>query len=196
MTNKLDATAALQAFDTANQADPRRDIDEHGDAHPQEWLYGRRMSEMLARFCPEASLALQLAARAQHLERWVIPRDHYPRDRAGYLLWRNELKQYHARRAAELMTELGYDVTLIERVGSLLQKEQLKRDPECQTLEDVICLVFLQYYFTAFAAAHEEEKILDIVRKTWRKMSPAGQQAALTLTLDAAALTLIGKALA
>ena len=196
MLQSLDAGPALAAFDLANQADPRQEPDEQGQLQPQEWLYGQRMSQRLAQFCPQASLALQLAARAQHLERWVIPREQYARDRAGYLQWRSDLKAYHARRAAELLRDLGYDEPLIERVGSLLRKEQLKHDAECQTLEDVACLVFLQYHFAAFAAGHAEEKVLDIVRKTWRKMSPAGQQAALQLPLDAGTLVLVGKALA
>lgn len=189
-------TRTLHAFDAANRADPRQEVDEHGAAHPGEWLYGQRMSTELARFSPQASEALQLAARAQHLERWSIARDSFPLDRTGYLAWRNELKQLHARRAMALMAAEGYDDAMQQRVASLIRKERLKQDSESQMLEDVACLVFLRYGFTRFSQAHDKEKILDIVRKTWRKMSDAGHRAALALPLAADDLALIGEALA
>ncbi|MEM6769717.1 MAG: DUF4202 domain-containing protein [Bacteroidota bacterium] len=186
--------AALAAFDHCNAQDPRQQIVE-GQLHPYALIYGQRMTEQLALFAPTASQALRLAARAQHLERWVIPRQDYPMDRPGYLRWRNALKAYHARRAGEILAEVGAEEELIGRVAFLLQKKQLKRDAETQTLEDVICLVFLEHYAEAFAAQHTEEKVTAILQKTWRKMSVPGQEAALRLKLPAGVSDLVGRAL-
>jgi hypothetical protein len=153
------------------------------------------MSRMLERFRPEASEALKIAARAQHIERWTSPRANYPEGRVGYLRWRTELKNYHAQRAGELMGQCGYGSEIIARVQSLVRKERLKYDDEAQALEDVICLVFLEDYFVDFAAKHAEEKVIDILRKTWAKMSKEGQAAALKLVLPPAALELLTRAL-
>ena len=162
---------------------------------PKELIYGQRMSAALETFAPDASEALQIAARAQHIMRWKSPRDGYPMDRKGYLQWRHELYGLHAEWTAEIMRAEGYEDDVIERVGTLLRKKGLKTDPETQTLEDVICLVFLEHYFAEFAAKHEDEKVIDIVKKTWAKMSAAGQQAALALSLDASAAFLVKRAL-
>ncbi len=187
--------AALAAFDQANAADPQ--CEETGEGQqPKALLYGRRMSACLARLYPEASPELCLAARAQHLERWRIPRDSYPAGRVGYLTWRRDLKQYHAERAAAILGDLGFEAPQIARIGALLRKERLKQDPESQALEDVACLVFLEHEFAAFAAGHSEEKIVDILRKTWRKMSERGREAALGLPLEGRALRLVQRALA
>lgn len=196
MDEQLRFTNTLAAFDAANSLGPKVDKDELGLDVPYELLYARRMTAMLMQFCPTASEALQLAARSQHIERWTLPRDSYPMDRKGYLQWRSDLKLHHAKRATELMTAEGYDAAACERVASLLKKEKMKSDVESQTLEDVICLVFLQYYFTDFAKAHDEDKLIDIVQKTWRKMSDKGHQAALGLSFSDAEKALLGKALA
>lgn len=185
----------LAAFDAANTQDPRADQDEQGSPVPYELLYARRMSTALAGFCPDASEVLQLAARCQHIERWRIPRDSYPMDRSGYLNWRSDLKLMHAERAAGIMRAEGYGEEAIARVGSLLRKERLKRDPESQALEDVICLVFLRHYLAEFTQAHEEEKVIDILAKTWRKMSESGHAAALALPFDEQQAQLIQRAL-
>lgn len=187
---------ALEAIDAANAQDPRQTTDKQGQAYPSELLYARRMSDELAGFCPQASEALQLAARAQHIERWRIPRQDYPMDRGGYLTWRTALKALHAQRAGEILAEAGYAPEMIDRVGSLLRKEQMKRDPESQALEDVVCLVFLRYYLDEFAQGKSEEKLIDILQKTWRKMSDAGHSAALTLPFTAEQQALLQKALA
>jgi hypothetical protein len=158
-------------------------------------LYAERMTDCLENFAPDASEALRLAARCQHIKRWEIPRDTYPMDRPGYHAWRNELKKYHAEQAESILMEVGYDDTTIERVKFLLQKKQLHRDAETQTLEDIICLVFLQYYFEAFSKKYEEEKLIDIIRKTWRKMSDKGHDAALKIDFSPQSLALIKKAL-
>src|SRR4030095_10120547 len=101
------------------------------------------MSETLARLAPDASAHLQIAARGQHIERWTSPRKSYPEGRAGYLTWRRDLKEFHARRVAAIMAAAGYDESDIARAGALVRKEKLKLDPEAQMLEDVVCVVFL-----------------------------------------------------
>lgn len=184
----------LAAFDTANLEDPNfEQVD--GKPQPKEWVYGRRMSERLAEFHPAASEPLQLAARAQHIQRWKIPRSDYPMGRPGYKKWRSDLGHFHGEVAGDIMAAHGYDQETIDRVKALLTKRNLKRDQDVQTLEDVICLVFLQYYLEDFATKHDEAKLIDIIRKTWRKMSPQGHEAALKLPLSTEIQTLVGKAL-
>jgi hypothetical protein len=182
---------AIRAFDAANADDPRK---LGGEA--AEVLYARRMTEWLSRLYPEASEALQLAARSQHIRRWEIPRATYPMDRAGYHRWRTTLYSFHGDVAAKILKEAGYPEEMIARVRSLLKKEKLKANPEAQALEDVICLVFLENYFAEFAEQHDEEKIIGILRRTWKKMSTVGQKAALGLELPERARELVGKALA
>lgn len=195
--NEARLEAALSAFDQANAADPNR-IEAEGVEWPKELLYSLQMSNWMERFAPDASEALRLAARCQHIMRWEIPRDAYPRDRVGYLKWRTELKHFHARVAGEILKSVGYDAETIARVQSLLKKERLKHDPETQTLEDVICLVFLENWFADFSKQHDPDKIVDIVAKTWKKMSPAGHEAALAMAGDLPpdALALVKRALA
>jgi hypothetical protein len=186
--------AVIAAIDSVNFRDPNR-IDVGGLSEPVELAYSRRMSKMLDQFRPEASEALKIAARAQHIERWTSSRADYPDGRVGYLRWRTDLNNYHAQRAGELMGQCGYGSDIIARVQSLIRKERLKYDAEAQALEDVICLVFLEYYFADFANKHAEEKVIDILRKTWAKMSEEGQAAALTLALAPAAQELLTRAL-
>ena len=171
----------LAAFDAANRQDPRLDHDEEGNPVPKELLYAQRMSAVLAEFAPSASETLRLAARCQHIRRWTVPRDSYPMDRKGYLRWRTCLKKFHGEQAAAIMQTEGYDSDTINQVVDLLNKKNLKRDPEMQTLEDVICLVFLQFYFADFLEQHSEEKVLSVVAKTWKKMSEAGHAVALSV---------------
>jgi len=185
---------AIARFDAVNAEDPRRDRVE-GELHPRELLYARRMSEALERFEPEASEALRLAARAQHIQRWILPRAEYPEGRAGYKRWRTRLMGHHAEVAGGILREVGYGEELVDRVASLLRKQGLKRDPEVQTLEDVVCLVFLEHYFDAFALEHEDGKLVEILGKTWMKMSERGRAAALELELGDRAKRLLGLAL-
>ena len=186
--------AAFAAFDRANAADPHRETVE-GHSVPKELAYAQRMSTWLDRLYPEASEALRLAARCQHIERWIYPRASYPEGRIGYLTWRRDLKRYHARRAGEIMADLGYPDTEIARVESLLRKEGLKRDADAQALEDVVCVVFLAHYFAEFAEGHARDKVIDILRKTWAKMSPHGRRAAMRLPLRDDARELVEMAL-
>src|SRR5438132_12929561 len=176
---------AIDRFDALNAADP----------HGKELLYARRMTQWLEKLEPAASETLRLAARSQHLMRWHIPRDTFPKDRPGYLKWRTTLYDFHADKAAEVLRDVGYDDAAVARVRSLIRKENLKTDPEAQLLEDVICLVFLENYFADFANDHDEPKLVRILRKTWKKMSPRGHAAALALELGTRERELITKAL-
>jgi hypothetical protein len=182
---------AIERFDAANAADPNREADATGVAQPRELLYAQRMSEMLERFAPEAPEVVRLAARCQHIRRWEIPRDSYPRTPEGYKAWRTRLMDFHADTAAAILREGGYGEETIARVRSLLRKERLRRDPEAQLLEDVVGLVFLEHYLAGFVAGHpeyDEAKFADILRKTWLKMSPRGREAALAIARIPAAL--------
>jgi hypothetical protein len=175
--------AAIAAFDAANSADPNRERD-GGAEHPKEMVYARRMSMMLERFAPDASEAVRLAVRCQHLRRWEIPRDSFPRTTEGYRAWRKRLMDFHAEAAGRILRDAGYDDETVGHVQSLLRKERLKRDPESQLVEDVVGLVFLEHYLERFVAEHQEydeAKLADILRKTWAKMSTQGREAALTL---------------
>ena len=186
----------LEKIDEANALDPNQEACPSSEQLvAKELLYGQRMSEQLSLFAPEASEHLQIAARAQHIERWKSPRSDYPEGRAGYKKWRAELSLFHANRVVELMMEVGYAEDACERVKFLVQKRQLRQDAETQTLEDVICLVFLQYYLADFTAKHQEEKLIDVIQKTWKKMSDTGHQAALKLPLPQDLLSLVTKAL-
>lgn len=186
---------ALARFDAYNAQDPHQETFE-GKTYPKELLYALRMSAWLERMAPEASEELQLAARAQHIGRWQHPRSEYPEGLQGYNKWRNNLRKMHAQLAGKILLEVGYDPEFISRVQFLILKRQLKLDPEVQLLEDVICLVFLENYFLDFSKQHTEEKLVDIVRKTWGKMSPAGHRMALTLQIPEPALQIVQKALA
>ena len=185
---------AIARFDAANAADPNTEMVD-GVAYPKELLYAQRMTAWLDKLAPDASEVLRLAARAQHIRRWAIPRRDYPMTRTGYLKWRTSLYHFHADTAGDILRQVGYDDATIAAVQSLLRKERLKRNPDMQRLEDVICLVFLESYFANFAPQYDEQKVLDIVRKTWKKMSPRGRAAARDLTLPAAVRTLLEKAL-
>ncbi|WP_378176426.1 DUF4202 domain-containing protein [Aquimarina sp. SS2-1] len=192
-TTKL--TTAFALFDAANAKDPNIEI-VNGQPIAKELIYGQRMSQTLSNFTSNASEALQLAARAQHICRWEIPREDYPMDRVGYLKWRAELKKFHADKTAEILNEVGYDRETIDRVSFLIQKKKLKKDEDTQTLEDVICLVFLEFYYPEFYEKHTSEKVIDILQKTWKKMSDEGRKAALTLSYPEKGLDLIQKAIA
>lgn len=185
---------AIAAFDEYNSKDPNKE--KAGEKHyPKELLYAQRMSKSLVGYKPDASEALRLAIRCQHIGRWEIPRDSFPKDRVGYLQWRNKLKVHHADIAEKILGELGYDNETIERVKFLVQKKQLRHDEESQTLEDVVCLVFLSYYLDDFAVEHEEGKVVSILQKTWMKMSEKGKEAALKLPLSDNSRNFIAKAL-
>lgn len=184
----------IAAIDAANAQDPSSVLID-GNSRPGEVVYSERMTRALAALQPEASEPLQVAVRAQHIQRWTVPRATYPMDRTGYLRWRTDLKRKHAELTAHLMTSVGYPAEVIARTGTLIRKERLKQDAESQTLEDVACLVFLEHYIDDFAAKHDDDKLVSILRKTWAKMSVEGRAAALRLKLSPRVLDLVGRAL-
>ena len=192
MTERLQD--AIARIDAANAEDPNREFVD-GAARPKEVVYAERMTGWLEKLAPEASEALRIAARAQHIERWTMPRAEFPDGREGYLRWRTTLAKFHAERTAGIIAEAGYDEAVIDRVKGLLRKHRLKTDPEVQTLEDVACLVFLESYFADFSKKHDEAKVIGILQKTWAKMSPRGHDAALALDMPAEARALVEKAL-
>ncbi|WP_422081706.1 DUF4202 domain-containing protein [Ulvibacterium sp.] len=194
MSDPKKLSKAFLLFDQANSEDPNQE-EYLGKTYPKELLYAMRMTERLGSYAPNAHEALQLTARCQHIRRWEIPRDSYPMDRIGYLKWRQELKKFHVQKASEILKEVGYEADIIEKVSFLLEKKQLKKNEDTQTLEDVICLVFLEFYLEPFSEKHPDEKSLEILQKTWRKMSGKGQQAALDLPLSKKAYELVAKAI-
>lgn len=185
---------ALKKFDAANAEDPNVETVD-GVKQPHELIDARRLHAWVLKLCPGASEALQLAARCQHIQRWKIPRDSYPRTRAGYLRWRTELKGFHAETAGRLLREAGCDAETIDRVQSLNLKKNFPSDPEAQILEDALCLTFLEFEFAAFAKRTDEEKVIQILRKTWKKMSDRARREALKLNFDEPDRRLIEKAL-
>jgi hypothetical protein len=189
---------ALALIDAANSEDPNQ-VTADGKAWPKELLYSHRMSDMLQRFTPDADDAMKLAIRAQHVQRWKSPRDAYPMDRIGYLQWRKDLYKIQAQTAAELLAQAGYGDEVIERVKQAVAKQRIKENPETQLLEDVTDLVFIEHYLLEFVGKHpdyDEEKWLDIIRKTWKKMSAPAQQFALSgsVKLPESLVSLIQKA--
>lgn len=173
---------ARRLIDTAHAADPKRTT----DGRPAELVYAERIEAWVARLVTDASPLLRLAARCQHLERWQVPRTSFPEGKAGYLSWRKSLYVKQAARAQELLLAAGVAESGAAEVATWVSKTGLKTNPGTQALEDAACLVFLENEIADFAAHHAEypaEKLVDILRKTWRKMSPAAQQAALGLDL-------------
>jgi Domain of unknown function (DUF4202) len=184
--NQTRFQAAISRIDAANAADPRG----------QELPYAQRLSAWVERLCPTAAEPLRLAARAQHLRRWESPRDSYPTGRIGYLRWREDLKQFHAEKAGEILAAVGYDAPTVDRVQQLIRKRNFPRDAEGRVLEDALCLVFLETQFTETVEKTGEEKMVVILQKTWRKMTPQAQQIALTLPMSAECRALVERALA
>lgn len=165
-----DLTAALSEIDAANTLDP-----DTSEGSPAALLYGQRMTEELTRLFPDAPETLQIAARGQHIERWTLKRADYPEGRTGYLHWRRDLARHHAERVGEIMRTAGYSDADAEAAGKMIRKEGIKRDDDVQKLEDVICFVFLKWYFAPFSESQEPDKLLRIVEKTARKMSKDGR---------------------
>lgn len=177
--------AVIAAIDAVNAEDPRS-IEIDGEAHPFESVYAIRMIQTLEDLYPDASELLRIAARAQHIRRWQIPRDTYPKNREGYQKWRVELRKLHSELVGGIMNENGYSQDEIEQVGTFLRKEKLKKSSDSQALENVVDVVFLGYYWDDFVAKfpqYEDDKLIDIVGKTLRKMSTKGHEAALALDL-------------
>lgn len=169
--NRYDAVIA--AVDAANAEDPRVG-DVGGDRIPAELLYAQRMSARLALLYPNASETLKIAARAQHLRRWTMPRSEYPDGKAGYHAWRIACRRMHAETVGRFMADQGYDQSVIDQVGKLIRKEELKSDPDSQRLQNVVGVVFIEHYLDAFAGSHADDKLVGILKKTARKMDAEG----------------------
>ena len=186
---------AIAAIDAANAADPATIMVE-GEPRPKELTHAALLCEWVARLVPAPGEALLLAARAHHIRRWTVPRSSYPPGRAAYLRWRRELRRFHADEAARILRAEGYDDPLIERVQQIVRKEELFSDPEVQTLEDGLNLVFLQTQFDEFRERlGDDERLTTIVRRTWRKMSERGREAALGLELSERGRAIVARAL-
>jgi len=178
----------------ANAADPNVEIVD-GYAQPRELVYSQWLTDWVLRLAPAASEALQLAARCQHLRRWEIPRQSYPMDKAGYLRWRADLKKFHAEKSGKILSELGYDDATILRVQELNLKKNHPKDLEVCVLEDALCLVFLEHQFAALAAKADDEKMINALKKSWQKMTPAAREQALKLKFGPREQSLIDRAL-
>lgn len=186
---------AIAAFDALNAADPVTELD-GAVARPRLLLQAERLARWVQRLNPEASEALRLAAHCQHLERWKIPRGEYPEGRVGYLQWRTQLGRFHAQRAAEVLREIGYADDTVKAVEHILTKQNLRSNHDSQAMEDALCLVFLEFEFDAFLDKYPDEaKAVDILQKTWKKMSERGHEEALGLPLSERGKTLVVRAL-
>jgi Domain of unknown function (DUF4202) len=185
---------AIEKFDAENSRDPNIET-VGGEPQPRELLYARRLTEWVLRLAPDAPESLRLAARCQHLCRWMIPRDAYPMTRPGYLRWRNDLKLFHAEKAAAILREAGYGDEMITKVRDLNLKKNFPADAESRVLEDALCLVFLEHQLAPLALKTSEEKLLNAVRKSWEKMTDAARQYALALPLGPAEKRIVERAL-
>jgi hypothetical protein len=187
--------AALRRFDEENSRDPNHEVVD-GVARPREFIYARWLTDWVLKLCPQASEALRLAARCQHLCRWMVPRTSYPMTRAGYLQWREGLKKFHAQKAGEILREVGYEQEVIARVQNLNLKKNFPKDPESRVLEDALCLVFLERQFADLAAKTAEDKMINALQKAWNKMTPEARELAKKLPYAPQEATLLEKALA
>src|SRR4030095_12403531 len=171
--------AALLAFDQANSQDPKKETWEDREL-PYELLYSQWMTECVKKLHTNPSEALLVAARGQHLRRWEIPRADFDPGRIGYLKWRKFLYQFHAEKAGETLKQVGYPEETIRKVQDINLKKSIK-DPDTQTIEDALCLIFLQYQFRDFLKKTPRQKMPDIIKKSWVKMSPKAREISLTL---------------
>ena len=178
--NRTRFESAIARFDAENSRDPKQVICD-GETQPHELVYSRWLTGWVLRVNPKASEALRLAARCQHICRWEIPRDSHPATRAGYLKWRQTLKEFHAEKAAAILREAGYGQDMIQQVCDLNLKKNFPADPECRALEDALCLLFLERQFSGLAAKATEEKMIVALQKCWAKMTPAAHALALKL---------------
>lgn len=190
--NKL--VKAFDLFDTYNKQDPNIMVWEH-TSYPAAYFFALQLYNWVTALNRDASEALLLASRSQHIGRWISARTSYPEGKAGYLQWRMDLAKFHASKAAELLVEAGYDGEIIEHVQRIILKKNLRTDPEVQTMENALCLVFLQYQYEEFIHKHDEKKVIRVLQKSWSKMSQAGRDAALTLPYSDEGKALLEKAL-
>jgi hypothetical protein len=187
--------SAIQRFDELNAADPNLEVVD-GKEWPREWLQARRLSDWVMQLESQPSEALRLASRCQHLCRWMIPRDTYALTRAGYHEWRNELKRFHAARSSEVLRAVAYDDQMIQLVQDLNLKKHFPMSTESRILEDALCLVFLQFQLAELAGRTDEEKMVNALRKAWKKMTPAAHEHAFQVPYGARERALVERALA
>ena len=185
---------ALRCFDEENARDPNRERS-GGIDRPRELAYAEWLTEWVSRLCPHASEELRLAARCQHICRWQVRRDLYPMTRPGYLRWREDLKKFHAQKAGDILRAAGYAEDFIRRVQELNLKKNFPADPESRVLEDALCLVFLEHQFGDLAAKTSDDKMVNALQKSWKKMTPAAHALALTLNYTPAQKALLEQAL-
>jgi hypothetical protein len=186
--------AALRRFDEENSHDPNREI-AGSVSHPRELLYAQRLTDWVLRLAPDASEILRLAARCQHICRWESPRENYPLTRAGYLKWRADLKKFHAEKSGAILREVGYDDETILRVQELNTKKHFPADTKARTLEDALCLVFLEFQFASLAAKSDDDKMINALQKSWGKMTEAARAEALRLNYGEREKALLHRAL-
>ncbi|MFY7827405.1 MAG: DUF4202 domain-containing protein [Flectobacillus sp.] len=185
---------AFEKFDDYNKQDPNIFV-WNGETYPQEYFMALKCSEWVLRLDPQANEELQLASRSQHIGRWSIPRHTYPEGKVGYLTWRKDLGKFHAETAAQILGEVGYEESVIERVKQIITKQKIKQDADVQTIENALCLVFLEFQYEAFFQKHDDEKMIEIIRKSLLKMDAHGHSFALQLSYSEKGLNLIQKAL-
>jgi hypothetical protein len=186
---------AIARMDAANAEDPNS-TPTPGDARPKELRHAELVTEWVTRLRPDADEALLLAARGHHIRRWTVPRSSYPAGRTGYLRWRTFLHEVHADEVARILKAVGYDQSTVDRVRHIVRKDDLRSDPDVQTLEDALCLVFLGEQLEGYAPRMDETKLVEVLRKSWAKMSPRAHELALSLDLDPTAADLVRRALA
>src|SRR3989442_3851345 len=191
-TNRFEA--AIRRFDAANSLDPNFEIVE-GIARPRELVYAERLTPWALKLCPDASEELRLAARSQHICRWMVARSSYPMTRPGYLKWREDLKKFHAEKAGEILRAAGYSEETVAKVQTLNLKKNFPQDPDSRVLEDALCLVFLEFQFAELAAKTTDDKLINALQKSWKKMTPAAREHAVKLNFGPKEKSLLGRAL-
>lgn len=185
---------ACAAIEAAQRLDPEQ-VETAEGLLPGEWLRTRRLVAILDEMAPDASEALTLAVHAQHLERWKLPRGDFEAGRAGYRAWHDEQKRRHGERAAEILRAAGYSDDEAQAIASLIRKERLHSNPDSQMLEDIVCVEFMRFRFTEFTKRHDDDRLVDILQKTWVRMSAAGRRLALTADLPQNAKRIVTLAL-
>jgi len=195
MSDRRRFEAACGRFDAANSLDPNLDIVE-GIARPRELIYAERLTLWVLKLCPDASEELRLAARCQHICRWMVARSSYPLTRPGYLKWREDLKKFHAEKAGEILRAVGYPEETVAKVQALNLKKNFPQDPDSRVLEDALCLVFLEFQFAELAAKTTDDKMINALQKSWKKMTLAAREHAMKLSFGPKAKSLLERALA
>ena len=190
--NKLEE--AFELFDTYNKQDPNKII-WNSISYPLTYFFALQLHDWVIKLNPDAGEALLLASRSQHIGRWTSARTSYPEGKAGYLQWRTDLKKFHAAKSGALMREAGYEEKVIEHTQHIILKKDLRTDQEVQTIENALCLVFLQYQFDEFILKHDEKKVLHVLQKSWGRMTGPGREAALSIVYSDKGKDLLDKSL-